>query len=34
MPEPNKTSFEYKHMQEFTGGVRTDMRGDTLPDNA
>jgi len=34
MPEPNKTSFEYKHLTEFTGGVRRDMRSDTIPDNA
>ena len=34
MPEPNKTSFEYKHLQEFTGGIRKDMRSDTIPDNA
>ena len=34
MPDPSKTSFEYKHLTEFTGGVRTDMRGDTIPDNA
>ena len=34
MPEPNKTSFEYKHLTEFTGGIRKDMRPDTIPDNA
>ena len=34
MPEPNKTAFEYKHLTEFTGGIRQDMRSDTIPDNA
>jgi len=26
--------FQYKHFPEFTGGIRRDLRSDTLPDNA